>query len=90
METKSHRYCYISVRLRPPGRYHPTDTGIASEQDWGISLRSQPLNESGLNQDSSTWYKESGEDLGDNGYRCRWAVMGGRDADGRSEWKETV
>lgn len=66
------------------------DTGIASEQDWGINLKSQPVTESGVNEDGSSWYRESGEDLGDNGYRCRWNVMGGRNADGSVEWKETV
>eukprot|EP00850_Spirogloea_muscicola_P020290 SM000212S06883 [mRNA] locus=s212:33105:43389:+ [translate_table: standard] len=67
----------------PPGR------GIASEKDWGISLKNQPLSESGINEDGSTWYRESGEDFGENGYRCRWTVMGGRNADGSIEWKET-
>lgn len=81
-----HRYCIPpNSRDTPPKR----DTGIASEQDWGISLKNQPNNESGLNEDGSTWYRESGEDLGDNGYRCRWTVMGGRNADGSVEWKET-
>lgn len=69
----------------PPRR----DTGIASEQDWGINLKNQPVSESALNEDGSTWYRESGEDLGENGYRCRWNVMGGRNAEGSSEWKET-
>lgn len=46
--------------------------------------------ESGTNEDGSSWYSDSGEDLGENGYRCRWTVMGGRSADGSSEWKEAV
>lgn len=66
------------------------DTGIANEKEWGISLLSENVNESGTNEDGSTWYRESGEDLGDNGYRCRWSRMGGQNADGTSEWKETV
>eukprot|EP00850_Spirogloea_muscicola_P004457 SM000019S05001 [mRNA] locus=s19:471588:481603:+ [translate_table: standard] len=67
----------------------PPERGIASEKDWGISLKNQPLSESGINEDGSTWYRESGEDFGENGYRCRWTVMGGRNADGSIEWKET-
>lgn len=67
-----------------------SDTGIAAEKDWGISLLSENVNESGTNEDGSTWYRESGEDLGDNGYRSRWTRMGGRSHDGSSEWKETV
>ena len=66
------------------------DTGIASEQEWGINLNNEKVNESGINEDGSTWYRESGEDFGENGYRCRWTVMGGRNADGSSEWKEAV
>ncbi|CAI6000831.1 unnamed protein product [Closterium sp. NIES-64] len=27
--------------------------------------------------------------MGDNGYRCRWTIMGGRHPNGASEWKET-
>lgn len=65
------------------------DTGIANEKDWGISLN-EHVNEVGTNEDGSTWYRESGEDIGDNGYRCRWARMGGQSHDGSSEWKETV
>eukprot|EP00850_Spirogloea_muscicola_P012163 SM000078S22022 [mRNA] locus=s78:52965:60875:+ [translate_table: standard] len=67
----------------------PPERGIASEKDWGISLKNQPLSESGINEDGSTWYRESGEDFGENGYRCKWTVMGGRNADGSIEWKET-
>jgi len=48
------------------------------------------VNESGINEDGSTWYRESGEELGENGYRCRWTMMGGHSQDGSSEWKETV
>lgn len=66
------------------------DTGIANEKDWGISLLNDSVNESGTNEDGSTWYRENGEDLGDNGYRCRWTRMGGQSADGTSEWKEAV
>lgn len=66
------------------------DTGIANEKDWGINLLNENVNESGTNEDGSTWYRESGEDLGDNGYRCRWTRMGGRCHDGSSEWRETV
>ncbi|RWW11914.1 hypothetical protein GW17_00024443, partial [Ensete ventricosum] len=65
------------------------DTGIASEKEWGINLLDEKVNESGTNEDGSTWYRESGEELGDNGYRCRWAKMGGQSYDGSSEWKET-
>ncbi|KAL6506617.1 Protein EARLY STARVATION 1, chloroplastic [Orobanche hederae] len=71
-------------RDSPPKR----DTGIANEKDWGISLLNENVNESGTNEDGSTWYRESGEDLGDNGYRCRWTRMGGQSADSTSEWKE--
>lgn len=66
------------------------DTGIASEKDWGINLNKEIKSESGVNEDGSSWYSDSGEDLGENGYRCRWTVMGGRCADGSSEWKEAV
>ncbi|XP_057974371.1 protein EARLY STARVATION 1, chloroplastic [Malania oleifera] len=72
-------------RDTPPKR----DTGIANEKDWGIDLLNENVNESGTNEDGSTWYRESGEDLGENGYRCRWARMGGQCDDGTSEWKET-
>ncbi|KAL8514957.1 hypothetical protein ACS0TY_013877 [Phlomoides rotata] len=72
-------------RDSPPKR----DTGIANEKDWGISLLSENVSESGTNEDGSTWWRESGEDLGDNGYRCRWSRMGGQSADSTSEWKET-
>lgn len=65
------------------------DTGIANEKDWGISLN-EHVNESGVNVDGSTWYRESGEDLGENGLRSRWTKMGGQSHDGSSEWKETV
>ncbi|XP_073290013.1 protein EARLY STARVATION 1, chloroplastic-like isoform X1 [Primulina huaijiensis] len=71
-------------RDSPPKR----DTGIANEKDWGISLLNENVNESGTNEDGSTWFRESGEDLGDNGYRCRWTRMGGQSHDGTSEWKE--
>lgn len=66
------------------------DTGIANEKDWGISLVNENVKESGTNEDGSTWYRESGEDLGEKGYRCRWTKMGGQSHDGSSEWKETV
>ncbi|XP_071923494.1 protein EARLY STARVATION 1, chloroplastic-like [Coffea arabica] len=72
-------------RDSPPKR----DTGIASEKDWGISLLNDNVNESGTNEDGSTWYRESREDLGENGFRCRWTRMGGQSHDGTSEWKET-
>ncbi|KAF8038349.1 hypothetical protein BT93_B1012 [Corymbia citriodora subsp. variegata] len=72
-------------RDTPPKR----DTGIANEKDWGINLLNENVNETGTNEDGSTWYRESGEDLGDNGYKCRWTRMGGRSHDGSSEWKET-
>ncbi|WKA09271.1 hypothetical protein VitviT2T_026935 [Vitis vinifera] len=71
-------------RDTPPKR----DTGIANEKDWGINLLSENINESGTNEDGSAWYRESGEDLGENGYRCRWTRMGGQSHDGSSEWKE--
>uniref|UniRef100_A0A804R872 Uncharacterized protein n=1 Tax=Zea mays TaxID=4577 RepID=A0A804R872_MAIZE len=69
----------------PPKR----DTGIASEKEWGINLLDEAVKESGINEDGSTWYRESGEDTGENGYRCRWARMGGQNHDGSTEWKET-
>ncbi|KAG6644714.1 hypothetical protein I3843_08G072600 [Carya illinoinensis] len=72
-------------RDTPPKR----DTGIANEKDWGISLLNENVNESGTNEDGSTWYRESGEDLGGNGYRSRRTRMGGQSHDGSSEWKET-
>ncbi|CAI7851292.1 unnamed protein product, partial [Closterium sp. NIES-53] len=89
------RQCAPNPRDVPPRRAAPPaggwreDTGIASEKDWGIDLKSQPVNECGINEDGSTWYRESGEDMGDNGYRCRWTIMGGRHPNGASEWKET-
>jgi hypothetical protein len=67
-----------------------TDTGIASEKEWGINLLDEAVKESGTNEDGSTWYRESGEDRGENGYRCRWARMGGQSHDGSTEWTETV
>ncbi|KAL2471806.1 hypothetical protein Adt_39942 [Abeliophyllum distichum] len=73
-------------RDSPPKR----DTGIANEKDWGISLLNENVIESGTGEDGSTWYRESGEDLGENGHRCRWTRMGGQSHDGTSEWKETV
>ncbi|CAD6209424.1 unnamed protein product [Miscanthus lutarioriparius] len=69
----------------PPKR----DTGIASEKEWGINLPAEAVKESGINEDGSTWYRESGEDIGENGYRCRWTRMGGQNHDGSTEWKET-
>ncbi|KAK2446609.1 inactive purple acid phosphatase protein [Trifolium repens] len=72
-------------RDTPPKR----DTGIANEKDWGISLLNENVKESGTNEDGSTWYRETGEELGENGYRCRWTRMGGQSHDGSSEWKET-
>ncbi|RYR48753.1 hypothetical protein Ahy_A07g034831 isoform K [Arachis hypogaea] len=72
-------------RDTPPKR----DTGIANEKDWGISLLNENINETGTNEDGSTWYRESGEELGENGYRCRWTKMGGQSHDTSSEWKET-
>ncbi|XP_024380955.1 protein EARLY STARVATION 1, chloroplastic isoform X1 [Physcomitrium patens] len=76
--------CMPQPRDTPPKR----DTGIASEKEWGINLNKEVKSESGVNEDGSSWYSESGVDLGENGYRCRWTVMGGRSADGSSEWKE--
>lgn len=70
--------------------YSYLDTGIANEKDWGIDLLNETVNESGTNEDGSTWYRETGVDLGENGYRCRWTRMGGRSHDGSSEWKEMV
>ncbi|KAJ7957957.1 Inactive purple acid phosphatase-like protein [Quillaja saponaria] len=67
-----------------------TDTGIANEKDWGIDLLNENVNVSGTNEDGSTWYRESGEEMGENGNRCRWTRMGGQSHDGSSEWKETV
>ncbi|CAM8878309.1 unnamed protein product [Rhodiola kirilowii] len=72
-------------RDTPPKR----NTGIANEKDWGISMLNEPVKESGTNEDGSTWYRESREDIGENGYRCRRRRMGGRNHDGTSEWKET-
>ncbi|GJN30206.1 hypothetical protein PR202_gb18495 [Eleusine coracana subsp. coracana] len=65
------------------------DTGIASEKEWGINLLDEAVKESGTNEDGSTWFRESGEDRGENGYRCRWARMGGQSHDGSTEWTET-
>eukprot|EP00249_Psilotum_nudum_P007561 c20656_g1_i1 orf=908-2395(+) len=82
---RTHIYCVPQSRGTPPKR----DTGIASEKEWGIDLNNEKTYESLINEDGSTVYRESGEDLGDNGYRCRWTVMGGHSVDGSSEWKET-
>ncbi|XP_074279149.1 protein EARLY STARVATION 1, chloroplastic [Silene latifolia] len=71
-------------RDTPPKR----DTGIANEKDWGIDLLNENVNEAGINEDGSTWYREGGVELGENGYRCRWTRMGGQTEDGSSEWKE--
>ncbi|KAK9164674.1 hypothetical protein Syun_005576 [Stephania yunnanensis] len=75
----------LQSRDSPPKR----DTGIANEKDWGINLLTENINESGTNEDGSTWFRESGEELGENGYRCRWTRMGGQSSDASSEWKET-
>ncbi|KAK9755172.1 hypothetical protein RND81_01G006600 [Saponaria officinalis] len=72
-------------RDTPPKR----DTGIANEKDWDINLLNDTVNEAGINEDGSTWHRESGNELGENGYRCRWTRMGGQSQDGSSEWKET-
>lgn len=66
------------------------DTGIANEKDWGINLLTEHVNEAGINEDGSTWFRESREDVGENGYRCRWTRMGGQNSDGSSKWKESV
>ncbi|KAJ8772522.1 hypothetical protein K2173_027699 [Erythroxylum novogranatense] len=79
------RYSGPQSRDTPPKR----DTGIAHEKDWGINLLNGNIKESGTNEDGSIWYRESGEDLGENGYRCRWTRMGGRSDDSSTEWKET-
>ncbi|CAN4095490.1 unnamed protein product [Withania somnifera] len=70
----------------PPKR----DTGIANEKEWCIDMLNENVNESGTNEDGSTWYRKSGENIGENGYRCRWTKMGGQSHDGVSEWKEMV
>ncbi|PIA46887.1 hypothetical protein AQUCO_01500435v1 [Aquilegia coerulea] len=78
-------------RDTPPKR----DTGIANEKDWGINMSNGYSDESGTNEDGSTWYRESGEDHGENGYRCRWTRMGGqsgveksgKNAEGDSWWE---
>ncbi|KAL7244693.1 hypothetical protein ACSBR2_000126 [Camellia fascicularis] len=67
---------------------HSVDTVIANEKDWGIDLLNENVNEFGTNEDGSLRYQENGEDLGENGYRCRWTRMGGQSHDGSSEWKE--
>ncbi|XP_042506678.1 uncharacterized protein LOC122083073 isoform X2 [Macadamia integrifolia] len=72
-------------RVTPPQR----DTGIANEKDWGIKLLNENINESGIDEDGTTWYQESGEDLRENGFRCRWTTMGSQTHDDSSEWKET-
>ncbi|WOL17406.1 hypothetical protein Cni_G26198 [Canna indica] len=80
------------LRSIPPARLlhsNQSSSSVDSEKDWGISLLDQKVSESGTNEDGSTWYRESGEELGDNGYRCHWAEMGGKSPDGSSEWKET-
>ncbi|KAI3947757.1 hypothetical protein MKX01_034422 [Papaver californicum] len=73
-------------RDTPPKR----DTGIANEKDWGINLLNDHVNESGTNEDGSTWFRESGENINleENGYRYRWTRMGGKSSDGSSQWKE--
>ena len=85
-------YFDLSAAAPPAGGWRE-DTGIANAKEWGISLPKdgeEPVNESGINEDGSTWFKETGEDLGENGYTCKWTLMGGRSEDGLSEWKETV
>ncbi|KAJ6411917.1 hypothetical protein OIU84_005058 [Salix udensis] len=72
-------------RDTPPKR----DTGIANEKDMGINLLTENVSETGTNEDGSTWFRESGEDLGENGYRCRWTKMGGRSHDDSTQWEET-
>jgi hypothetical protein len=56
----------------------------------GINLLKENVSETGTNEDGSTWFRESGEDLGANGYRCRWTKMGGRSHDDSTQWEETV
>ncbi|CAA7403545.1 unnamed protein product [Spirodela intermedia] len=91
--SKQQNFCLMcsSRNATPQSRDTPPkrDTGIASEKDWGIILLNETVNESGTNEDGSTWYRESGEILGDNGYLCRWAKMGGQLHDGSTEWRET-
>jgi len=54
----------------------------------GIEVRDDAAD--GADEDGSTWWRKSGEEIGEGGYRCRWTVMGGAAADGKSwEYKET-
>ncbi|MCL7029755.1 hypothetical protein MKW94_030818 [Papaver nudicaule] len=75
-------------RDTPPKR----DTGIANEKDWNILFPhhrdkvDEP--ESGTNEDGSTWFRQSGETLKENGYKCWWVRMSGKSSDG-VDWKET-
>ncbi|XP_040374541.1 uncharacterized protein LOC121052759 [Rosa chinensis] len=71
-------------RDTPPKR----DTGIASEKEWGISLLNEHVKESNTKEDGSTWYRESGEKLGNTEYRFRWTRMGGASHDSSSEWSQ--
>eukprot|EP00899_Mesostigma_viride_P008111 jgi/Mesvir1/17300/Mv07699-RA.1 len=74
---------FNAPRDKPPKR----ETGIAREVDMGIDLSRG--SDCGTTEDGSTWWRESGEELGENGYRSRWAIMSGRSLDGSNEWKET-
>ena len=54
----------------------------------GIEVRDDAA--SGTNADGSTWWRKSGVDTGEDGYVCRWTVMGGSCEDGLSwEYKQT-
>ncbi|KAF2310210.1 hypothetical protein GH714_007220 [Hevea brasiliensis] len=76
-------------RDTPPKR----DTGIANEKDWGINLLNENVNESGTNEDGSMWYRESREDLGENGAHLQLSLCligvekSGRNAEGDSWWE---
>lgn len=53
----------------------------------GIDLRDDAAD--GVDEDGNSWWRKSGVDKGDGGYRCRWTVQGGSAGDGSWEYRET-
>ena len=73
---------------QPPKR----DTGIPSELDINIDIDEEKNEKKASWVDDRTgnsWFRESGVDRGDGGYRCRWTVKGGAAKDKSWEYRET-
>ena len=72
---------------KPPQR----DTGIPSEGDINIDIDAENTKkQTGVDEKTkNTWFRESGVDRGEGGYRCRWTVKGGAAPDKSWEYRET-